>query len=96
MTNDIISAIEARIGGYQNIIASLEKQMHSLLDKVDDLENRSRRNILVIFEVTGTTNKAVNSLRTMIEGNNLEHKLEGGVKKMERAHQIGRRLEGKT
>lgn len=59
MTNERLSAMEAVIEGYQNTIASIEKLMHSLLNEVHDLENHSRRNNLVIFVVTETTNETV-------------------------------------
>lgn len=73
-TNTRLATTEARVEGllkvadkvapYQNRIASLEKNVSFLLDKDNNLENRSRHNNLIVYGIKETEDENKNMLNT--------------------------------
>ncbi|XP_077516726.1 uncharacterized protein LOC144127643, partial [Amblyomma americanum] len=80
---------------YTSKVESLEKTVDSLLMKVDDLENRSRRNNLIVFGVKETEDETPQDLENTVCKDVLLNRLKISDVAIERIHRIGRPAEDK-
>nr|XP_054924218.1 uncharacterized protein LOC126526716 [Dermacentor andersoni] len=71
--------------------SGMNKEMHELVIKVDDMENRSRRNNLVIYGVTEDSDEEARTLENKIKEGIFKDILALEVKSIERIHRIGNR-----
>lgn len=94
-----MSALEATVKHFsdnEDRIVSMENVMADLVDKIDDLENRSRRNNLVIFGVPETDDETAESLHGAVVNRLFCDTFGLPVVTTERVHRLGRRTDGKT
>lgn len=73
----------------------LSEQIVSLSNKVDDLENSTRRNNLLVFGMNEPENETNSSLKDVIVKHIFEEKLGVKVKSVERIHRLGRKRNAK-
>lgn len=72
--------------GYQVRVTSLEGTVKLLQDRVDDLENRSRRNNLIIYGINENERETPQELHDAVIGNLFSNKLRLSVSSSEKIH----------
>ncbi|CAN7941741.1 unnamed protein product [Ixodes hexagonus] len=77
-------------------IESLKSQVVTLLDKVDDLENRSRRNNLIVYGINEEDNETLSSIRKAVIEDLFKSKMGVNVASVERIHRLGRKAANKS
>ncbi|XP_064476875.1 protein unc-13 homolog C-like [Ornithodoros turicata] len=77
-------------------VAELQQSVAQLLTRVDDLENRSRRNNLVIYGLQESEAESSSSLLNTVQNELLSSKLGVEVSSIERIHRLGRMVAGKV
>lgn len=82
---------EQKISECESCCKSMNEQLHELVNKVDDMENRSRRNNLVIYGVTEDSDEEARTLENKIKEGIFKDTLDLEVKSIERIHRIGNR-----
>ncbi|XP_037572058.1 uncharacterized protein LOC119454127 [Dermacentor silvarum] len=82
---------EEKLAECENKYDTTKDQIQNLALKLDDLENRSRRNNLIIYGVTEKPNEDIVSLEKIVRENILKETLGIEVKTLERIHRIGTR-----
>lgn len=91
----IILELTKRVTESERKILGLHQCIGNLIKKVDDLENRSWSNNLVIRDIKETENETEEKLREKVLGNIFQDILQVTVTSMERVHRIGRPSSGK-
>ncbi|CAN7977806.1 unnamed protein product [Ixodes persulcatus] len=77
-------------------IESLKCQVVTLLDKVDDLENRSRRNNLIVYGINEEDNETLASIKKAVIEDLFQSKMGVNVASVERIHRLGRKAANKS
>lgn len=105
-TNARLATIEHRVDGLSNMavsvaafetkIVSLEKNVNFLLGKVDDLENRSRRNNLLVYGIKETADESNEGLENCVKREIFEDILGVHASGIEKIHRLGRKVANKT
>ncbi|XP_040068674.2 uncharacterized protein LOC115320940 [Ixodes scapularis] len=105
-TNARLATIEHRVDGLSNMavsvaafetrIVSLEKNVNFLLGKVDDLENRSRRNNLLVYGIKETADESNEGLENCVKKEIFEDILGVHASGIEKIHRLGRKVANKT
>ncbi|XP_029833713.2 uncharacterized protein LOC115318140, partial [Ixodes scapularis] len=101
-----LGAIEAKLKEIDSVkaasikqdrkIEKLENTVSTLVDKMDDLENRGRRNNLIIFGLEETENENSNSLEARVSKTIIEDILDVSTSGIERIHRLGSQTPGKA
>ncbi|XP_049523120.1 uncharacterized protein LOC125945415 [Dermacentor silvarum] len=101
-STDKLNAIDTKLDNiastvtkYTSKVDALQETVDSLLLKIDDLENRSRRNNLIIFGVKEAKGVRIPSLERTVSKDILEDLLKLPNVDIERIHRIGRPTENK-
>lgn len=77
-------------------IDNLKGQVSALSDKVDDLENRSRRNNLIVYGTQEEVNETAVSMRKAVIEDLFEAQLGVAVNSIERLHRLGRKMTNRS
>ncbi|XP_049275858.1 uncharacterized protein LOC119406243 [Rhipicephalus sanguineus] len=85
-----------RLATLETIVAECRDKSSSLLDQVDDLENRSRRNNLIIRGVAEDENEKEETLLKKVNDEIFSSTLKVNITSIERIHRIGKKNSGKT
>lgn len=80
---------EEKLAEYESKHATMKGEIGSLALKLDDLENRSRRNNLIIYGVTEESDEDAILLEKKVKDDILKQTLGIEVKTIERIHRIG-------
>ncbi|XP_072142344.1 uncharacterized protein [Dermacentor andersoni] len=80
----------------ERLVSHLTGQTDFLLKKFDDLENRHRRNNLIIYGVEELETETEDSLRDAVLAEIFERKLGIKVSSLERIHRLGRKRTNRT
>lgn len=89
-----LSGLDKRVQSLEDKIARLDHALAELTDKNDDLENRSRRNNLIIYGLHEAENESSASLLKIVT-DLLSSKLCVPCDGIERCHRLGSRTDGK-
>uniref|UniRef100_A0A147BL84 Putative tick transposon n=1 Tax=Ixodes ricinus TaxID=34613 RepID=A0A147BL84_IXORI len=89
-----LSGLDKRVQSLEDKIARLDHRLAELADKNDDLENRSRRNNLIIYGLQEADNESSASLLQAVT-DLLFSKLSISCDGIERCHRLGSRIDGK-
>ncbi|XP_077502477.1 uncharacterized protein LOC144113316 [Amblyomma americanum] len=87
-----LHALNNRVNVIEDTVAKVDKQLSALISKVDDLENRSRRNNLVIYGLAEEDEETVADLERKLITEVFQDKLELTVTGTERCHRLGRKI----
>ncbi|XP_077551551.1 uncharacterized protein LOC144165304 [Haemaphysalis longicornis] len=103
--NDRLDSLEvsvARLAGFGDKIQSLESTVTKVqndvtfvLDKIDDLENRSRRNNIIIHGLKEEQNESLESLHENVVNTFFKETLKISVSGVERCHRLGVKKQNK-
>ncbi|CAN8029883.1 unnamed protein product, partial [Ixodes persulcatus] len=85
-----------RVDDCEHAVNNLNHQVATLMSKIDDLENRSRRNNLIVYGVNERETETPNSLREFVLTGIFEEKLGVKVSSLERIHRLGKKTPNKT
>ncbi|CAN8028567.1 unnamed protein product [Ixodes persulcatus] len=77
-------------------IESLKFQVVTLLDKVDDLKNRSHRNNLFVYGVNEEDNETLASIKKAVIEDLFKSKMVVKVASVERIHRLGKKVANKS
>ncbi|XP_040066090.1 uncharacterized protein LOC120839795 [Ixodes scapularis] len=91
-----LEGLRSAVNQNQDRTKQLESTVASLVYKIDDLENRSRRNNLIIFGLSELPNEDSSKLEERVTKEVLEDKLSVKTNGIERIHRLGKPTEGKT
>ncbi|CAN7941763.1 unnamed protein product, partial [Ixodes hexagonus] len=91
-----IDSVKAASLEQDSKIEKLENTICTLVDKMDDLENRNRRNNLLIFGLDETENENSNSLEARVSKTIFEDILHVSTSGVERIHRLGSQTPGKA
>ncbi|KAM7308681.1 uncharacterized protein ISCGN_012315 [Ixodes scapularis] len=105
-TTSRLEKIESRLEGLEELRSvvnkncdktnRLEATITSLSNKIDDLENRSRRNNLIIFGLSELPNEESSTLEDRVTKEILGGTLNVKINGIDRIHRLGRPAHGKT
>lgn len=88
--------VAASVSEFQIKVASLEGSVKLLQDKIDDLENRSRRNNLIIYGLNENERETPQELHNAVIGDLFSNKLGVSVSSSERIHRLGKKTSNRT
>lgn len=91
-----INVIEAKTLVCETTVVALERTIHTLKTKLDDLENRGRRNNIIIRGISEPDGENENSLLDTVQNTVFKDTLGITISGIERLHRLGKKLEGKT
>lgn len=104
--NDRLSGIEQTIGELRNVAKQFEecqadlvrvKDTISILEgKIDDLENRSRRNNLIVYGISEAANESFEELKKLVCEDIFDGLLNVTTASLERIHRLGKPQRNKT
>ncbi|CAN7949144.1 unnamed protein product, partial [Ixodes pacificus] len=77
-------AHQHKISLFENLVAKMD-------DRIDDLENRSRRNNIIVYDVPEAANETAESLQSQVVNGIFGEKLGVCITSTERLHRIGKR-----
>lgn len=86
--------LNEKIGALVNTVKTLEATVKRQEEKIIDLENRSRRNNLLVFGFPEQDNKISELLKNKMTTEVFETKLGISVTSLERIHRFGRKKSG--
>lgn len=86
----MLTNLEQKIDSCQEQIASMNSVILSLQNKIDDLENRSRRSNLIIYGLPEATGETPLTLERTVNKDVIEGPLELKAVAIERVHRIGK------
>nr|XP_054917163.1 uncharacterized protein LOC129380383 [Dermacentor andersoni] len=90
-----LNALNKRVKTMEDTVVKVDKQLSALIYKVDDLENRSRRNNLVIYGLPDDDEETAAGLESKVVTEVFQDKLGLTVSGIERCHRIGRKFKYK-
>lgn len=93
---DALSNMAASVAAFETKIVSLEKNVNFLLGKVDDLENRSRRNNLLVYGIKEIPDESTEGLENYVKREIFEGILGVHPSAIERIHRLGHWAANKT
>lgn len=86
-----LSDCKEKVEKCEATVNAVQKQVAQLCSKMDDLENRSRRNNIVIYGIPENDDEGPESLRKYVENEIFSHLLKE-VKTVERVHRAGKKI----
>lgn len=90
--------IQQRLGAIESKLKkvdSIEKSVQCLKRRLVDLEDRSRRNDLIVFGIPESENETIDALNDKVVSDLFQNMLGINVRSVERLHRIGRRQPNK-
>uniref|UniRef100_A0A6M2D5R7 Putative myosin light chain kinase smooth muscle-like protein ovary overexpressed n=1 Tax=Rhipicephalus microplus TaxID=6941 RepID=A0A6M2D5R7_RHIMP len=91
-----IANAQEQFASMKSHMQSIDKSIASIADKVDDLENRSRRNNIIIHGFREPADETLSSLCECVSRDFFQEKLQLSINGMERCHRIGSKRPHKT
>ncbi|XP_049527367.1 uncharacterized protein LOC125947075 isoform X1 [Dermacentor silvarum] len=88
-----LSSLQNDVINIKTTVTDLEKNVSSLLCKVDELENRGRRNSLIMYGLNEQEGETNDSLLNMIKEDVFKERLGLTINNVERCHRLGRKKE---
>ncbi|KAK8763386.1 hypothetical protein V5799_034005 [Amblyomma americanum] len=85
-----VTELAKRLEESEKELSSLRASMDNMMRKIDDLQNRSRRNNVVIHGIREVPDETYEQLRTSVVSGVFHEKLGVSVASTERIHRIGR------
>lgn len=85
-----MNTLKTRFDNLETVVERLEKNASYLLNNVDDLENRSRRNNIIIYGLTEERNETNQGLADKIQKELFKEKLGIEISSIERCHRLGK------
>ncbi|KAM7311099.1 uncharacterized protein ISCGN_008007 [Ixodes scapularis] len=92
---DVLQKSNQQILQLQGTLQSLEELVYLQREKIADLEDRGRRNNLIVFGIPETPNETVENLKQSVINTVFQQQLGVTVKTVERIHRLGKRTDGK-
>ncbi|XP_042149349.1 uncharacterized protein LOC115320747, partial [Ixodes scapularis] len=93
---DSLTKLTATVTAFQDKVLSLERNVDFLMAKIDDLENQSRRNHLIVYGIHETTDEDSIFLENLVKKDVFESILKVQTAGTERIHLLGRKSPNKT
>ncbi|XP_042149445.1 protein unc-13 homolog C-like [Ixodes scapularis] len=90
-----LNAVTKQIKDIEAGVSGFDAQLSSLHAKVDDLENRSRRNNLIIYGIDESNTETVEDLEEKVKNEVFLQKPGITITGIERCHRLGRKVENK-
>lgn len=85
-----LNELVEKFNSSQHKVTNLELCVQKLEKKIDDLENRSRRNNLIVYGIREMDNETEDNLMNSVVNEVLSDRLAVNVKSIERIHRLGK------
>lgn len=92
---DQIMPLQTKISETTDRVYELEKDICSIACKLDDLENRSRRNNLIVYGIKESDQESQEALRRRVCNDIFKDVLQLKIESIERCHRLGERRTNK-
>ncbi|KAH8030573.1 hypothetical protein HPB51_009634 [Rhipicephalus microplus] len=93
---EYLSVCQTKVADVELHVSTMKSAITSKAEKVDDLENRSRRNNIIIHGVSEPQDETLPSLTSRITDDFFKGKLDLNVTGIERCHRLGSKRPNKT
>lgn len=91
-----LNAIGSKVQFLEASVSKIDEQLSGLMRKVDELENRGRRNNLVVYGLEEPNKETYEQLEASVKDDILHEILGVTVTGIERCHRLGRKSPGKS
>lgn len=92
----LLNKLGNQVSEIETSVSNFEQGLSSLSRKVDDLENRSRRNNLILHGLDEVKGETGEELLTRVKDKVFQEKLQLTAETIERCHRLGKKQENKS